>query len=60
MTEQLQDIETLEDAIIALTEGASDEKRMAIAALQRMIDRKRSVVQQFESDLEDMFDNVPV
>ena len=60
MTEQLQDIETLEDAIIALTEGASDEKRMAIAALQRMIDRKRSVVQEFESDLEDMFDNVPV
>tara|TARA_B100000902_G_C26913670_1_gene718160 strand:+ start:147 stop:329 length:183 start_codon:yes stop_codon:yes gene_type:complete len=58
MTEQFQDIETLEEAIIALTEGASDEKRMAIVALHDMLDRKRSVVQQFESELEDMFDNV--
>ena len=30
MNDVLQDIETLESAVINLTEGASDEKRMAV------------------------------
>jgi hypothetical protein len=49
MTTQLcQDIETLEDAIINLTEGASDEKRMAIWALERLLKQKQNELATFE------------
>ena len=48
MVEELQDIQTLEDAIIAFQEGASDEKRMAISSLQNMIVRKQAIVEEFE------------
>ena len=48
MTEELQDIETLESAIIAFQEGASDERRMAISSLQHMIARKQAIVGEFE------------
>jgi|DEB0MinimDraft_3_1074331.scaffolds.fasta_scaffold01478_9 hypothetical protein len=49
MTTQLcQDIETLEDAIINLTEGASDEKRMAIWALERLLKQKQNELVTFE------------
>lgn len=48
MVEELQDIETLENAIINLTEGASDEKRMAIYSLENMIARKQAIVEEFE------------
>lgn len=49
MTDLFDDIETLENAIIAFTEGASDEKRMALANLQRMIDKKQEVIEHFEA-----------
>lgn len=49
MIDELTDIETLKDAIIALTEGASDEKRMAIYSLERMLDHKIQVVEEFEA-----------
>jgi len=48
MVEELHDIETLENAIIAFQEGASDEKRMAISSLQNMIARKQAIVYEFE------------
>ena len=48
MIDELQDIATLENAIIALTEGASDEKRMAIYSLERMLERKTRIVKEFE------------
>lgn len=55
MTTQLcQDIETLEDAIINLTEGASDEKRMAIWALERLLKKKQNELAEFETTLEEM------
>ena len=50
MNEVLQDIETLENAIINLTEGASDEKRMAVYSLEHMISKKKEIVQQFEAE----------
>ena len=50
MNDILQDIETLESAIINLTEGASDEKRMAIYSLEHMIEQKKSVVEKFEAE----------
>ena len=48
MVEELQDIEILQNAIIAFQEGASDEKRMAISSLQNMIARKQAIVYEFE------------
>ena len=50
MNDLIQDIETLESAIICLTEGASDEKRMAIYSLEHMIEQKKSVVEKFEAE----------
>ena len=49
MTVQLcQDISVLEDAIINLTEGASDEKRMAIWALEHLLKQKQTELTEFE------------
>ena len=48
MVDLLTDIERLESAVICLTEGASDEKRMAIHSLESMIAEKKAVVEEFE------------
>ena len=50
MNDLLQDIARLESAIINLTEGASDEKRMAIYSLESMIAEKKAVVEKFETE----------
>ena len=52
MVDLLTDIETLESAVINLTEGASDEKRMAIWSLESMIAEKKAVVEEFETGME--------
>ena len=50
MNDLIQDIERLESAVINLTEGASDEKRMAIYSLEDMIAKKKAIVEQFEKE----------
>ena len=60
MTEIFDDIETLKFALIALEEGASDERYAARQALRKMLRDKLATVEAFEADLEDQFDNVPV
>ena len=50
MNDLLQDIKRLESAIINLTEGASDDKQMAIWALEDMIAQKKEIVEQFEKE----------
>jgi chaperonin GroEL (HSP60 family) len=55
MQDVITDIETLEDVLINLTEGASDEKRMALNSLEQMIMRKRQEIADFEADLEQRF-----
>ena len=50
MNDLLQDIELLENAVINLTEGASDEKRMAIWSLEDMVAKKKAIVEQFEKE----------
>ena len=52
MNELLIDIQKLESAVINLTEGASDEKRMAIYSLEDMIAEKKAVVEEFEKEME--------
>ena len=53
MVDLLTDIERLESAVICLTEGASDEKRMAIHSLESMIAEKKAVIEEFETQLEE-------
>ena len=53
MVDLLTDIERLESAVICLTEGASDEKRMAIHSLESMIAEKKAVVEEFETQMEE-------
>ena len=60
MTELFEDIETLESALVAFSEGASDEKYAAIWSLERLLLKKKDQARNYEKDLEDMFDNVPV
>ena len=50
MNDLLQDIERLESAVINLTEGASDDKQMAIWALEDMIEQKKAIVEKFEAE----------
>ena len=50
MNDLIQDIERLESAVINLTEGASDDKQMAIWALEDMISQKKEIVEKFEAE----------
>ena len=52
MNDLLIDIQRLESAVINLTEGASDEKRMAIYSLEDMIAEKKAGVEKFEKEME--------
>ncbi len=53
MVQELQDIQTLESAVIAFQEGASDEKRMALSSLENMIATKKAIVEEFEKQAPD-------
>tara|TARA_B100000424_G_C22855504_1_gene456064 strand:+ start:798 stop:974 length:177 start_codon:yes stop_codon:yes gene_type:complete len=58
MNELLIDIQKLESAVINLTEGASDEKRMAIYSLEDMIAEKKAVVEKFEKEMEKEMESI--
>ena len=49
MIDTMQEIEILENVILALQEGASDEKRMAITDLERMMQRKQVEVAEYDA-----------
>ena len=51
MNDVLNDIEVIENAIIAFTEGASDEKRSGYAIIERMIEDKKMMVAEFEKEM---------
>ena len=48
MNDILHDMEVLEGAVIALTEGASDEKRMALWSLESLLESKQRTLTAFE------------
>ena len=50
MNDVIRDIDVLKDAIIALCEGASDEKRMALNSLARLVEEKEKIVEDFEKE----------
>ena len=58
MNDLLIDIQRLESAVINLTEGASDEKRMAICSLEDMIAEKKAVVEKFEKEMEKEMESI--
>lgn len=60
MIEIFDDIETLRFALIALEEGAGDERYAARQALRKMLRNKLAIAEAFESELDAMFDNIPV
>lgn len=48
MTDIVEEINVLEVALIALQEGASDEKRMAMNMLERLLERKTKILEELE------------
>lgn len=49
MNEVIRDVEVLKNAIIAFTEGASDEKRMAINSLSRLVEEKETLMEEYDN-----------
>ena len=50
MNEIIRDIEVLENLVIAMNEGASDEKRMALWAVEKLLIEKKDLVLNFEQE----------
>lgn len=48
MNDILNDIEVIENALINLTEGASDEKYAAIWSLEKLLLEKKDILSDFE------------
>ena len=53
MVDVLHDIEVLENLVIAMTEGASDEKRTALNSVEKLIAEKKAIVTAFEKEFAD-------
>ena len=53
MNDVLNDIEVLENLVIAMNEGASDEKRMALNSVEKLIVEKKAIVTAFEEEFAD-------
>ncbi|MDA9373919.1 hypothetical protein N9R43_00920 [bacterium] len=49
MQDIINDIQILENAIIAFTEGASDEKRSALYSLEKLMTEKKQSFEDFEN-----------
>ena len=52
MVDVLEDISVLESALIAMTEGASDEKRCALHAMESLLNKKKQIVTDFEKEFD--------
>ena len=50
MNEVVRDIEILENLVIAMNEGASDEKWMALHAVEKLLIEKKDMVRKFEEE----------
>ena len=52
MNDVIRDIEVLENLVIAMNEGASDEKYAALWAVEKLLIEKKDIVRKFEYDME--------
>ena len=50
MVDVLEDISVLENLLIAMDEGASDEKRMALNSVESLLNRKKQIITEFEKE----------
>ena len=50
MVDVIRDIEVLENLLIAFQEGASDEKRMAVNAVERLLKEKQKILNDYEKE----------
>jgi len=57
MNDVIRDIEVLENLVIAMNEGASDEKYAALWAVEKLLIEKKDIVRKFEYDMEKEFAN---
>ena len=55
MIDVLHDIEVLENLVIAMNEGASDEKYAALYAVEKLLLEKKDLFRKFESDMKKEF-----
>ena len=55
MNDILEDIDVIENVLIAFNEGASDEKFMAYRALTKLLIKKKDLVTEFEFEMEKEF-----
>tara|TARA_R110002153_G_scaffold231636_1_gene384834 strand:- start:320 stop:496 length:177 start_codon:yes stop_codon:yes gene_type:complete len=53
--ETVEEITILQNALVALNEGASDEKRAAMEALESMLLRKVETLLEFERNYDDLY-----
>ncbi len=51
MVDVLKDIEVLENALIQIQEGASDEVYSALWSLEKLLLEKKDMIAQFEADM---------
>ncbi len=51
MVDVLKDIEVLENALIQIQEGASDEVYAALWSLEKLLIEKKDMVAEFEADM---------
>lgn len=52
MNDVIRDIEIIENALIAFSEGASDEQYAAFYSLSKLLLEKKDMVRKFEYDME--------
>jgi len=52
MNDVIRDIEVLENLVIAMNEGASDEKYSALWAVEKLLIEKKDIVRKFEYEME--------
>jgi len=52
MLDVVQDIEVIENVLIALNEGASDEKYAALYSLEKLLLAKKDALNDFEASAE--------
>lgn len=50
MVDVIRDIEVLENLLIAMNEGASDEKYAALYAAEKLLLEKKDIIRKFEEE----------
>ena len=59
MVEVFDEIDFLNSVLITMQEGASDEKRMALNSLARLVEEKEKIVEDFEKEFcDDTTENI--